>query len=264
MSNSQTDPAALAIRAALVGPPKQTMKTCKRCGGYGFIAEKHCIDDGWGEVDSCPDCTEITATALPDAEPVPLKDQIEKELEREAAIERTRLAVLGAVDSAHCYKTAALILLDEKEAALHALQVERDQLKGWLDNALVRELAEAQRADDANVAVAKAEAERDRLKAELETVITQRDKWLKAFNESEQFQNGPIKRAERAEAQHADLVAALREWFTTNEWIGESEHVPGCCQSCDRFPVEGHDTWCPMLTLKALLSRVPAQTEQQP
>lgn len=31
---------------------------CRMCGGYGFIAQKQCIDDGYGEVDSCPACDE--------------------------------------------------------------------------------------------------------------------------------------------------------------------------------------------------------------
>lgn len=29
---------------------------CRVCGGYGFIAQKQHIDDGWGEVDTCPAC----------------------------------------------------------------------------------------------------------------------------------------------------------------------------------------------------------------
>ena len=40
--------------------------------------------------------------------------------------------------------------------------------------------------------------ERDELQAELAQVRQERDKWLKAFNESEQFQSGPTARAEQA------------------------------------------------------------------
>lgn len=31
-------------------------RTCKVCGGGGFIAQKQCIDDGYGEVENCPAC----------------------------------------------------------------------------------------------------------------------------------------------------------------------------------------------------------------
>jgi hypothetical protein len=31
---------------------------CRVCGGSGFVAQKQCIDDGYGEVDSCPACDE--------------------------------------------------------------------------------------------------------------------------------------------------------------------------------------------------------------
>ena len=58
------DEAITAIRreaASLVlGEARQPeQKTCRRCGGYGFVAGKRSIGDGWGEVDSCPDCTEV-------------------------------------------------------------------------------------------------------------------------------------------------------------------------------------------------------------
>lgn len=39
----------------------------------------------------------------------------------------------------------------------------------------------------------------------------ERDKWLEAFNRSEQFQSGPTQRAEHAEAQLAALRAALEQ-----------------------------------------------------
>ena len=29
---------------------------CRTCGGYGFVAQKQFIDDGFGEVDTCPTC----------------------------------------------------------------------------------------------------------------------------------------------------------------------------------------------------------------
>jgi hypothetical protein len=29
---------------------------CFVCGGYGFVAQKRFIDDGYGEVDTCPAC----------------------------------------------------------------------------------------------------------------------------------------------------------------------------------------------------------------
>lgn len=35
---------------------EQETKPCRVCGGGGFIAEKRFIDDGAGEVDSCPAC----------------------------------------------------------------------------------------------------------------------------------------------------------------------------------------------------------------
>ncbi len=44
----------------------------------------------------------------------------------------------------------------------------------------------------------------------------ERDKWLKAFNESEQFQNGPTKRAEAAEAalaQQAQEIARVKRYL---------------------------------------------------
>jgi hypothetical protein len=30
--------------------------TCRVCSGSGFVAQKQTIDDGYGEVDSCPAC----------------------------------------------------------------------------------------------------------------------------------------------------------------------------------------------------------------
>jgi hypothetical protein len=45
--------------------------------------------------------------------------------------------------------------------------------------------------------------------ARLKAAEADRDKWLEAFNRSEQFQNGPTKRAEAAESQLAALRAAL-------------------------------------------------------
>lgn len=35
-----------------------SVKPCRVCGGYGFVAVKRFIDDGYGEVDSCPACDE--------------------------------------------------------------------------------------------------------------------------------------------------------------------------------------------------------------
>ena len=29
---------------------------CQTCGGSGYVAHKQFIDDGYGEVDSCPTC----------------------------------------------------------------------------------------------------------------------------------------------------------------------------------------------------------------
>ena len=52
-------------------------------------------------------------------------------------------------------------------------------------------------------------AEIARLTAQVETLQAERDKWLKAFNESEQFQNGPTKRADAAEAQVTELQGLL-------------------------------------------------------
>ena len=39
--------------------------TCRVCGGYGFIAQKQTIDDGWGEVDTCPACSDQPAPVSP-------------------------------------------------------------------------------------------------------------------------------------------------------------------------------------------------------
>lgn len=50
------------LMVALVSLPNGTVVTkreagsCRTCGGSGFIAQKQCMDDGYGEVDSCPDC----------------------------------------------------------------------------------------------------------------------------------------------------------------------------------------------------------------
>ena len=44
-----------------------------------------------------------------------------------------------------------------------------------------------------------------------EAAEQERDKWLALFNRSEQFQNGPTKRAEAAEARLTALEAALRD-----------------------------------------------------
>lgn len=45
-----------------INPPKPKVepspKTCKVCGGYGFVAQKQFIDDGFGEVDTCKYCEE--------------------------------------------------------------------------------------------------------------------------------------------------------------------------------------------------------------
>jgi len=46
--------------------------------------------------------------------------------------------------------------------------------------------------------------------AQIVTIQQQRHKWLAAFNQSEQFQNGPTKRAEQAEAARDKLLVALR------------------------------------------------------
>jgi len=35
---------------------KEDIRGCKMCGGSGFVAVKQFLDDGWGEVDSCPAC----------------------------------------------------------------------------------------------------------------------------------------------------------------------------------------------------------------
>jgi hypothetical protein len=44
--------------------------TCRVCGGYGFSAQKQTIDDGWGEVDTCPACSDQPAPVSP-VEPTP-------------------------------------------------------------------------------------------------------------------------------------------------------------------------------------------------
>ena len=54
-----------------------------------------------------------------------------------------------------------------------------------------------------------AEAEIAALRAEVATLRAERDKWLDNFNKSEQFQNGPTKRAEAAEARLAAQAEAL-------------------------------------------------------
>jgi len=41
-------------------------------------------------------------------------------------------------------------------------------------------------------------------------LVAERDKWLAAFNRSEQFQNGPTKRAEDAEARVKELENRLQ------------------------------------------------------
>lgn len=41
--------------------PAPERKPCRVCRGYGFIAQKRCVDDGYGEVDSCPYCEERRA-----------------------------------------------------------------------------------------------------------------------------------------------------------------------------------------------------------
>lgn len=35
-------------------------KPCRVCGGGGFVAQKQSIDDGYGEVDSCPACSPLS------------------------------------------------------------------------------------------------------------------------------------------------------------------------------------------------------------
>ena len=47
------------------------------------------------------------------------------------------------------------------------------------------------------------------LERENAALRAERDKWLRAFNESEQFQSGPTKRAEAAESRLAALEEAL-------------------------------------------------------
>ena len=49
------------------------------------------------------------------------------------------------------------------------------------------------------------------LRAEVTMLREQRDKWLDNFNRSEQFQNGPTKRAEAAESTLTALTAALAQ-----------------------------------------------------
>ena len=60
-------------RATPVAPPSGASpqaETCRVCGGYGFVAQKQTIDDGWGEVDTCPACTDQPAPVSP-VEPTP-------------------------------------------------------------------------------------------------------------------------------------------------------------------------------------------------
>lgn len=35
---------------------RRSVPPCRVCNGSGFIAQKQFIDDGYGEVDSCPAC----------------------------------------------------------------------------------------------------------------------------------------------------------------------------------------------------------------
>jgi hypothetical protein len=37
---------------------------CRVCGGYGFVAQKRFIDDGYGEVESCPACGDAPAAPV--------------------------------------------------------------------------------------------------------------------------------------------------------------------------------------------------------
>jgi hypothetical protein len=61
----------------------------------------------------------------------------------------------------------------------------------------------------------------------------ERDKWLDAFNRSEQFQSGPLTRAEQAEARERVLLEALaailREPFGC-PWCDSGKLRPGCTE----------------------------------
>jgi len=52
--------------------------------------------------------------------------------------------------------------------------------------------------------------ELEQANATITRLQAERDKWLKAFNDSEQFQSGPMKRAEAAEADLAKANATIR------------------------------------------------------
>lgn len=40
------------------------MSACRTCGGSGLVAHKRSIDDGYGEVDTCPSCDERGPSGL--------------------------------------------------------------------------------------------------------------------------------------------------------------------------------------------------------
>lgn len=44
-------------------------RPCRVCGGGGFVAYKRCIDDGYGDVDSCPACSASSASTSPARKP---------------------------------------------------------------------------------------------------------------------------------------------------------------------------------------------------
>ena len=75
---------------------------------------------------------------------------------------------------------------------------------------------------DSLMAIAGAMAnELERVGVALAGAQAERDKWLEAFNKSEQFQNGPTLRAEQAERERdaaRALLAECREAITTAQW----------------------------------------------
>lgn len=86
-----------------------------------------------------------------------------------------------------------------------------------------------------------------RLVADLVTAEQERDKWLDNFNRSEQFQNGPTKRAEAAEQALADSQAYAQSLYDAGIVLQShlSLLLSDTCTSEDRTRIRRAMGWIP-------------------
>lgn len=98
--------------------------------------------------------------------------------------------------------------LDEAQHRLDEQAAELDRMRLTLRDELA---TEARLHAETQAELEAAEAQVSRLSQQLAERTVERDKWLLAFNQSEQFQSGPTRRAVKAEAKVQQLEADLRD-----------------------------------------------------